>query len=107
VPCTQAGEFVSKLAALPSGGKVTAGDIKGSVRAYFIEDYSHGFYNTHSLLRRVGLTPLQLAWNAVADLDNWVHDDQARHGAPSLARNATGEIPANQSLSAWKCIATP
>jgi hypothetical protein len=52
VPCTQAGEFVSKLAALPSGGKVTAGDIKGSVRAYFIEDYSHGFYNTHSLLRR-------------------------------------------------------
>jgi hypothetical protein len=40
---------------LPSGGKVTAGDIKGSVRAYFIEDYSHGFYNTNSLLRRVGM----------------------------------------------------
>lgn len=107
VPCTQAGEFVNRLAALPSGGKVTAGEIGNSVRAYFIEDYSHGFYNTNTLLRRVGLTPLQLAWNAVADLDKWVHDDQARAGAPSLARNATGEIPASQSLSAWKCIATP
>lgn len=107
VPCTQAGEFVSKLAALPSGGRVTSGEIKASVRAYFIEDYSHGFYNTNTLLRRIGLTPLQLAWNAVADLDNWVHDDQARVGAPSLARNATGEIPSNQALSAWKCIASP
>lgn len=107
VPCTQAGEFVRKLNELPANGKATAADVRNSVRAYFVEDYSHGFYNTNSLLKRPGLTPLQLNWNALADLDRWVHDDQARAGAPSLARNASGEIPATQALSAWKCVAAP
>ncbi|WP_177224747.1 tannase/feruloyl esterase family alpha/beta hydrolase [Variovorax sp. 770b2] len=100
VPCTQAGKFVSQLTR-----KATAGEIKDSVRTYFIEDYSHGFYNTNSLLKRIGLSAMQLNWNAVSDLDRWVHDDNAGAGAPSLARNASGAIPANQALSAWGCLA--
>lgn len=107
VPCSQAGGFVSTLNALPASGKVSAAEIRNSVRAYFVEDYSHGFYNTNSLLKRLGLTPLQLNWNALSDLDRWVHDDQAQGGTPSLARNASGEIPGVASLSAWKCVATP
>jgi len=107
VPCTQAGEFVRKLNEPPAGGKVTQADVRNAVRAYFVENYSHGFYNTDSLLKRLGLTPLQLNWNALSDLDRWVHDDQARGGAPSLARNPSGEIPATHALSAWKCVATP
>lgn len=107
VPCTQAGEFVKQLNGLPAGGQVAAADIRNTVRAYFVEDYSHGFYNTNAVLKRLGLTPLQLNWNALADLDRWVHDDQARSGAPSLARNASGEIPTAQALSAWRCVAVP
>jgi len=100
VPCTQAGEFVSKLSR-----KATASEVNNSVRAYFVEDYSHGFYNTNSLLKRIGLSPLQLNWSAVADLDKWVHDANALAGAPSLARNASGGIPGDQELNAWKCLA--
>ncbi|MDP9991253.1 pimeloyl-ACP methyl ester carboxylesterase [Variovorax boronicumulans] len=100
VPCTQAGAFVSKLTQ-----KAIADEVNNSVRAYFIENYSHGFYNTNSLLNRLGLSPLQLNWNAVSDLDKWVHDDNAPAGAPSLARNASGGIPADQALSAWGCLA--
>jgi hypothetical protein len=100
VPCTQAGEFVSQLTR-----KAAAGEIKNSVRTYFIEDYSHGFYSTNSLLKRIGLSAMQLNWNAVSDLDQWVHDDNAGAGAPLLARNASGAIPANQALSAWGCLA--
>ena len=59
------------------------------------------------MLKRLGLTPLQLNWNALADLDRWVHDDQARGGAPSLARNASGEIPTARDLIAWRCVAAP
>jgi len=102
VPCTQAGEFVSKLSV-----KATAGEVDNSVRAYFVEDYSHGFYNTNSLLKRVGLSAMQLNWRAVSDLDKWVHDDNALAGAPSLARNASGGIPGDQALNAWKCLAAP
>lgn len=100
VPCTQAGEFVSQLTKTE-----TASEVDNSVRAYFVEDYSHGFYNTNSLLKRIGLSAMQLNWNAVSDLDRWVHDDNAVPSAPSLARNASGGIPGNQALSAWKCLA--
>ncbi|MGJ7604006.1 tannase/feruloyl esterase family alpha/beta hydrolase [Variovorax sp. LT1R20] len=100
VPCSQAGEFVSRLTK-----KETASEISNSVRAYFVEDYSHGFYNTNSLLKRIGLSAMQLKWNAVSDLDRWVHDENAAGGAPSLAKNASGGIPGDQALSAWKCLA--
>ncbi|MCR6475938.1 tannase/feruloyl esterase family alpha/beta hydrolase [Variovorax sp. ZS18.2.2] len=99
VPCTQAGGFVRKLAE-----KATADEVNNSVRAYFIKDYSHGFYNTNSLPKKPLLIHLQLNWNAVSDLDKWVHDDSAEAGAPSLARNASGAIPGDQALSAWKCL---
>ena len=100
VPCTQAGEFVKELAK-----RETAGDIKNSVRTYFIEDYSHGFYNTNSLLKRIGLSAMQLNWNPVSDLDKWVHDDNAIAATPSLVRNASGEIPTATALGAWRCLA--
>jgi pimeloyl-ACP methyl ester carboxylesterase len=100
VPCDQAGEFVKELSR-----KETASDIKNSVRTYFIEDYSHGFYNTNSLLKRIGLSAMQLNWNAVSDLDKWVHDDNAVASTPSLVRNASGEIPAASTLGAWRCVA--
>lgn len=105
VPCTQAGEFVKDLAALPSGGTVAAGDIQNSVRAYFVEDYDHGSYSPNASVKRPGLKQQQLNWNAVSDLDKWVHDENARAGAPSLARNASGAIPSSQALSVWRCIA--
>lgn len=100
VPCSQAGEFVKELAR-----RQTASDIRNSVRTYFVEDYSHGFYNTNSLLKRIGLSTMQLNWNAVSDLDQWVHDDNAVASTPSLVRNSSGEIPAASTLGAWRCLA--
>jgi len=108
VNCRQSGRFVRELAEVAQSKNMTPDSIRNSVRTFFVEDYSHGFYTATSTPKTGGVwLNMQLMWGAISELDNWVHNGNASVQGPLLSRNPSGAIPSVQDLSSWNCLATP